>query len=111
MALVEVEKAKNDLKRVPYKRRSKMLPDEKSVLESLTECRSIGERDFVKKHGGESCPIKYRLFFEERLYPLKAVWAASHRPSIKSKTFNTDGAKRGLAAIGFSDFRPTKLSK
>ena len=88
-----------------------MQPDKGSVLESIEECRTIGDRAFLKKHASERPPRTYYLVFEGRCYPLKAIWAGAYCPPIHTRDFDTDEARTGLAALGFKEFFPDRIQK
>ena len=47
-------------------------PTRTSVLESLEECRKLGDEAFLEKYASG-------LIHEDKRYPMKAVWAAAHR--------------------------------
>jgi hypothetical protein len=88
-----------------------MHPNGASILESVAECEELGEDAFLEKYASGREPRTYYLVYEGKRYPLKAVWAGAHRPTIHTREFNTDEAKRGLAALGFDKFWPEENSK
>ena len=80
-------------------------PTQETVLEAITECLRVGEIRFVNRYAAGKRPHAYYLEHEtdagtEHL-PLKAIWAAAHRPPVRTATFNTDTAKAGLKRLGF----------
>src|SRR6266404_7386515 len=79
-------------------------PTQTSVLESLEECRRLGDEAFLEKYASGHQPLGHYLIHEHKRYPLKAVWAAAHRPTIHTRNFKTGAARRGLAALGFRKF-------
>jgi hypothetical protein len=85
-------------------------PTQTSVLESLEECRSLGDEAFLAKYASGHQPLGHYLIHEDRRYPMKAVWTAAHRPTIQTRDFKTGAARRGLKALGFAKFLPEKNS-
>ena len=85
-----------------------MQPTHASVLESFAECDAIGEDGFVEKYAGGRRPKSHYIIHEGKHYPLKAIWAAAHRPTIVTREFDTDKARRGFAALGFDGFWPKR---
>lgn len=69
-----------------------------AVLESFD---AMGQAAFLKKYskgfGSRTTWIKHR----KREYPIKAIWAASHSPTIAPTSFSTHDAKRALKALNF----------
>jgi hypothetical protein len=87
-----------------------MHPNQASVIESLDEFRMTGENAFLGKYAGGARPKTYYLVHEGKHYPLKAIWAAAHRPTTLTRTFTTERARRGFAQLGFDKFWPEKIS-
>jgi hypothetical protein len=85
-------------------------PTQTSVLESLEECRRLGDEAFLKKYASGHQSLGHYLIHEDKRYPMKAVWAAAHRPTIYTRDFKTGAARRGLKALGFTKFLPEKNS-
>jgi len=85
-------------------------PTQISVLESLEECRRLGDEAFLEKDATGHQPLGHYLIHEDKRYPMKAVWAAAHRPTIHTRDFKTGAARRGLMALGFTKFLPEKNS-
>ena len=83
-------------------------PTQTSVLESLEECRRLGDEAFLEKYASGRQPRGHYLIHEEKRYPMKAVRAAAHRPAIQTRDFKTGAARRGLKALGFTKFLPEK---
>ena len=86
-------------------------PTQASVLESPEECRRLGDGAFLKKYASGHQPLGHYLIHEDKHYPMKAVWAAAHRPGIQTRDFKTGAARRGLMALGFTEFLPEKDSR
>src|SRR5262249_5723435 len=86
-------------------------PTQTSVLESLEECRRLGDGAFLTKYASEHPPLGHYLIHEDKRYPMKAVWAAAHRPTIYTRDFKTGAARRGLKALGFTKFLPEENSR
>ena len=84
-------------------------PTQTSVLESLEECRRLGDKAFLEKYASGHQPLGHYLIHEDKRYPMKAVWAAAHRPTIQTRDFKTGAARRGLKALGFTKFCPRKI--
>jgi hypothetical protein len=76
-------------------------PDVISILTKLAEYRTIGEALFLERYASGRRPKAHYFLYEGRYYPVKAVWAAAHKPSIHTRTFRTGEALAGLAALGF----------
>ena len=81
-------------------------PTRETVLEAIAECLRVGEIRFVNRYADGKRPRSYYLEHDtgagiEHL-PLKAIWAAAHRPPVRTATFNTDTAKAGLKRLDFN---------
>jgi hypothetical protein len=76
-------------------------PHVKSVLAKLAEYRTIGEALFLNRYASGRRPKAHYFVYEGRHYPVKAVWAAAHKPPTHTRTFRTSEALAGLAALGF----------
>ncbi len=59
--------------------------------------------NFLEKYTNGFPPHYMYLRHENVVYPLKALWAASHRPAVSARTFNSVQAKNGLKKLGFVD--------
>src|SRR6266702_2439762 len=70
-------------------------PTQTSVLESLEECHRLGDEAFHEKYASGHQPLGHYLIHEDKRYPMKAVWAAAHRPTIHTRDFKTGAARRG----------------
>ena len=57
-------------------------PTQTSVLESLEECRRLGDEAFLEKYASGHQPL---VIHEDKRYPMKAVSAAAHRPTIHTR--------------------------
>jgi hypothetical protein len=88
------------------KRQSKMQPNSPSVLESFSECKTMGEDAFLEKYASGTRPRAHYVVYEGYHFPLKAIWAASHRPPIRTRDFRTGDARKGLEAMGYDCFPP-----
>ncbi len=64
------------------------------------EAGTTGE--FYARHSNGRRPRSWYIVDEDGTYPAKAVWAAATRPRVKTASFNTYDARRGLAAMGFA---------
>jgi hypothetical protein len=76
-------------------------PDLISLLARLAEYRTIGEDLFLARYASGRKPKAHYFAYAGRQYPVKAVWAAAHKPPIHTRTFRTGEALAGLAALGF----------
>src|SRR5215510_13360020 len=85
-------------------------PTQTSVLESLEECRGLGDEAFLEKYASGHQPRGHYLIHEDKHYTMKAVWAAAHRPTIHTRYLKTGAVRRGLMALGFTKFLPEKNS-
>jgi hypothetical protein len=81
-----------------------MRPVRASVLERLREYDVIGQREFLDRYSSGRPPRAHYLQYGERLYPLKAVWAAAHRPPVHTRDITALEARRGLEELGFDEF-------
>jgi hypothetical protein len=79
-------------------------PVKTSVLERLREHDIIGQREFLDRYSSGRSPRAHYLQYGGKLYPLKAVWAAAHRPPVHTRDFTTPEARRGLEELGFDEF-------
>jgi HNH endonuclease len=77
-------------------------PNKSSVLRAIREFHSIGEDEFLDQYSSGRSPRAYYLFYEDSLYPLKAIWAAAHRPAIQTREFIPGDARRGFESLGFT---------
>ena len=57
-----------------------MDPNRQTVEEAINECREIGVDGFLEKYSGGQ-PRTHYLRHAGDLFPLKAIWAAAHRPT------------------------------
>ena len=80
-------------------------PTMKTVLEAIDEFDTIGEDMFLKGYAAGVGPRTHIFVWNGRAYPLKAVWAAAHKPPISPRDFNTKDAVRGLQALDFDCFK------
>ena len=81
-------------------------PTKETVLEAIAECRRIGETRFINRYADGKRPRSHYLEYDtgagiEHL-PLKAIWAAAHRPPVRTATYNTETADAGLKRLGFN---------
>jgi hypothetical protein len=76
-------------------------PDVISCLAKLAEYRAIGEDLFLARYASGRKPKAHYFAYGGRQYPVKAIWAAAHKPPIHTRTFRTGEALAGLAALGF----------
>ncbi len=58
---------------------------------------------FLAKYTNGFPPHYMYLRHEMIVYPLKALWAASHRPVVSARTFNSVQARNGFRKLGFHD--------
>jgi hypothetical protein len=73
-------------------------PTQTSVLESLEECRRLGDEAFLEKYATGHQPLGHYLIHEDKRYPMKAVWAAAHRHS--HARFQDRRSTKGVEGIG-----------
>jgi len=64
-------------------------PTQTSVLESLEECRRLGDEAFLEKYASAHQPRGHYLIHEDKRYPMKAVWAKSSA-AVKTSSKKTD---------------------
>lgn len=76
-------------------------PTRHSVLLAIREYNKIGEPEFLKKYTKGRAPINSYLRYKNKLYPLSALWAASHLQPIKANSFNSHQAAYRFRDIGF----------
>jgi hypothetical protein len=75
-------------------------PTADSIRRILAEYDEIGRSEFLKRYShGIGAKIFY-LVSGDRLYDLKAVWAAAHDPPEKPGNFHTGAAKGGVEKLG-----------
>jgi predicted restriction endonuclease len=86
-----------------------MQPDRTTVLRRIRECASDAD-EFFEKYSSGRTPKAHYLLHKGELYPLKAVWAAAHRPSIHTRDTHTADARRGLRALGFTTYVDADLA-
>lgn len=83
-------------------------PTKASVLSAMAKHDRIGYPSFLAEYANHRAPKAHFLRFNRELYPVKALWAAAHRPAIHTRDFNTYHAVRGLKALGFDRFELTQ---
>jgi hypothetical protein len=79
-----------------------MQPNHTSVLESLAECQTIGEDVFLEKYASGVKPRAHYVLHGGAQFPLKAIWAAAHRPFVHTREFKTGDARKGLETLSFT---------
>jgi hypothetical protein len=79
-------------------------PNRASVKRSIEEYNNSKDEKFLDKYSSGRSPRAHYLVHANEFYPLKAVWAAAHRPSAHTREFQTADARRGLRALGFDTF-------
>ena len=82
-----------------------MEPNEKKVLAAMARCAEVGEAAFVKRVSAGNGWRSHVVVHKERAYPLKAVWADAHDPTVSPRNFNTKDAVQGLQYLGFYCFK------
>jgi hypothetical protein len=80
-----------------------MEPTRQSVLKAMAEFRSIGNEEFLGKYTNGRPPIYMYLRHDGAMYPLKALWAAAHRPAVAASSFNSWQARSRLKHLNFTD--------
>lgn len=76
-------------------------PTRNSVLDAMDEYSRIGDAAFLKKYTSGRSPKSHYLEHGSTFYPLKALWAAAHKPPVHARSFITFEARRKLAKLGF----------
>jgi predicted HNH restriction endonuclease len=71
----------------------------------------MGYSAFLGEYANHRAPKAHFLRYSRELYPVKALWAAAHRPAIHTRDFNTYHAVRGLRALGFDQFELTQKQR
>ncbi|KAA5596727.1 HNH endonuclease [Blastochloris sulfoviridis] len=84
-------------------------PNRNSVIRAINECAGDVE-SFINRYASGRNPKAHYLRHEGKLYPLKAIWAAAHNPSIHTRNFKTDVAIRGLSNLGFEVISDDKIN-
>lgn len=79
-------------------------PTRSSVLQAIKEFSQVGCGAFLDQYSSGRPPKAHYLAIDGKLYPLKAIWAASHKPAVHTSEFNTAVARRGLEMLGFVTF-------
>jgi hypothetical protein len=79
-----------------------MQPNSSTVLQSLAECQTAGEEAFLEKYASGVAPRAHYVLYEGAQFPLKAIWAAAHRPPVHTREFRTGDARRGLESMGIT---------
>jgi hypothetical protein len=72
-------------------------PTQTSVLESLEECRRLGDEAFLEKYASGHQPLGHYLIHEDKHYPMKAVWAATDNSDAR---FQDRRSPKGVEGIG-----------
>lgn len=72
-----------------------------SAIRAFDAHRQAGTvADFYRVYSRGQPPKEWYFAYGEEQYPVKAIWAAAHRPAVQSREFNTRDARRGLASLG-----------
>lgn len=77
-------------------------PTRQSVLRAMNEFHRLGSESFLDKYTNGHPPENMFLLHDGNFYPLKAIFAASFTPPIKSSVFNSNQAGYRLRDLGFS---------
>lgn len=80
-----------------------MNPTPSLVRKAMRECLKIGTEAFLGKYTKGFPPHYMYLRHDGVVYPLKALWAAAHKPAVSARTFNSVQARNGLKKLGFLD--------
>lgn len=86
-------------------------PTVASVKQAMREYRRIGPDDFYRIYSNHRRPKSWFVEYKGNVFPVKAVWAAAHRPPAHTRDFQTANARCGLKALGFKDFVSADLAE
>lgn len=75
------------------------MPTKQTVEEAIEECRDIGFDAFLERYAKGHAPRTHYLQRGSEIFPLKAIWAAAHRPVVQPVTFNTHAARDGIKSL------------
>jgi len=78
-------------------------PTVETILETIAEYRIIGTTEFVQRYAWGIRPQQYYVKYEDALYPMRSLWAASCRPRITSSTPHSK-ILRGFRSLRFEVF-------
>lgn len=72
------------------------------ILERISEFELVGEKAFLKKYAAGRGSVTTWIVHEGAEYPIKAIWAAAHRPPIRPRSFKTNDCEPQIQSMGFS---------
>jgi len=78
-----------------------MDPTKDSIQECMVEYDKIGDSAFLAKYANNRPPVKNYILDGGKLYPLKALYAASYNPPIKPADINPTFIIPRLEKLGF----------
>ena len=79
-----------------------MEPTRETVLKTMSYFDVVGEKAFLNEFANGRGAIRHYVSQADELYPVKAIWAASHNPPVTTDVIHTHGAIKGLKELGFS---------
>ena len=76
-------------------------PTKLQIIAKLKEFDRIGRAAFLKKYASGFGARSWWIKYEDRLYDMKAIWAAAHSPPRWAGGFNTSEPHLHLPLLGF----------
>lgn len=80
---------------------TRMNPTRNSILVRMAEHDQIGSDAFLRKYANSRPPKRHFVYNDNKLYPLKALYAAAHRPATPPMEFNTYFARKSFEKMKF----------
>lgn len=72
------------------------------ILDRISEFEIVGEKAFLKKYAAGRGSVTTWIVHKGAEYPIKAIWAAAHRPPIRPRSFKTNDCEPQVRSMGFS---------
>lgn len=76
-----------------------MVPTRDLVLKAMDRFKRWGEAKFYKQYSSGRRPKGHHLEYKGEHFPLKALWAAAHSPTIRTRDFQTAQAIQGFRTL------------
>jgi hypothetical protein len=77
----------------------------------MKEYDDIGKTAFLERFSSGRPPKAHYIWHDEKPYPLKAIWAAAHVPTIHTRDCNTAAARKGVEKLKFETFIESSLAE
>jgi hypothetical protein len=79
------------------------VPTAESIQLKITEY-ARDESEFIRHYANGHAARTAFILQDDKLYDLKALWAAAHEPPVVPRSFHTNDARAGVQQFGFQVF-------